>query len=287
VTAQGGRLQQVREDARSAASTPSSDSSSSAAKSSSDANDDSILGALLAGLLAVEGDNGNSDGGMVLAYTVIAPFYLPAAALGDRYRDRLYFAPHPYAGVYPGFQLLRVGFAEIDYTDGFADVPRRHWSVRLAMENGNDFTGLNRVGGQLKIEHTRRWGITSNWNWFHEKLGCGCTDETLLGDTNITFRFAQNEIASMYTGLGFRMLTDRRQTDYGFNFTYGGDWFPVRPIVVSANIDAGTLGHAGVFHARCSVGAIWRGVEVYGGYDFLRIGATNLQGPMAGVRFWF
>ena len=39
--------------------------------------------------------------------------------------------------------------------------------------------------------------------------------------------------------------------------------------------------------ARGSVSAIWHGCEIFTGYDFLRIGGTNLQGPMVGVRFWF
>jgi hypothetical protein len=36
-----------------------------------------------------------------------------------------------------------------------------------------------------------------------------------------------------------------------------------------------------------SVGAIWNGWELFAGYDFLRIGTVNLQGPMVGLRFWF
>jgi hypothetical protein len=27
--------------------------------------------------------------------------------------------------------------------------------------------------------------------------------------------------------------------------------------------------------------------ETFGGYDFLRIGTVNLQGPMVGLRLWF
>ena len=86
--------------------------------------------------------------------------------------------------------------------------------MRLSIENGNDFAGLNRLNGQFRIDHESRFGVTTNWNYFHERLSCGCTDETLIGDTNLTFRFAQNEVASLYAGLGFRMLSDRRQTEF-------------------------------------------------------------------------
>jgi hypothetical protein len=30
-----------------------------------------------------------------------------------------------------------------------------------------------------------------------------------------------------------------------------------------------------------------RGWEVFTGYDFLRIGSVNLQGPLLGLRLWF
>ena len=279
--AQDGRLQHVRDEAR-----PSSSSDSKASAGKSDDND-SVLGAFLGGILSVQDGEGNSFGGLVLTYAFIAPFYLPAKMLGDEYKFRLFFSQRPYANGYHGYQILAPEMAAMFYTTDTSDVPRREWSMRLAIENGNDFAGLNRLNGQFRIDHESRFGVTTNWNYFHERLPCGCSDETLIGDTNLTFRFAQNEVASLYAGLGFRMLSDRRQTDFGFNFTYGGDWFPIRPLVVSGVFDAGTLGSAGVIHARGSVGAIWQGWELFAGYDFLRIGCTNLQGPMAGVRWWF
>lgn len=280
--AQGGKLQSVRDDVRSPSST---DSGSSSGRPADD--NDSLLGAFLAGLFTAQDDDGNFVGGLVLVYTVIAPFYLPAAMLGDNYRQSLSFVPHPYANGYRGYQILPLELADQFYETETGSVRRKTWAVRLAIENGNDFSGLNRFAGQVKVEHASRWGFVTNWNYFYERLSCGCVDETVIGDANVTFRFAQNEIASMYTGLGFRVLTDRRQTDFGFNFTYGGDWFPMRPFVVSGVFDAGNLGNAGVIHARGSVGAIWHGCEIFTGYDFLRIGSANLQGPMAGVRFWF
>ncbi|MBI2804373.1 MAG: hypothetical protein HYX68_05235 [Planctomycetes bacterium] len=277
-----GRLQSVRDDVRSA-DVKSTDSSQHAR----DNDDDSVIGSLLGGILAAQDDNGSSLGGALVVGSVLAPFIVPMSLLGDTYRERLNFTPYPYARGYRGYQILPTELAELYYDDPAVRVRRRNYGVRSSVENGNDFLGLNRFGGQLKVEHASRWGVVANWNWFHERWNCGCTDDTLLGDLNFTFRFAQNEIASMYTGLGMRIMTDRRQTDLGFNFTYGGDWFPVRPLVVSTAFDAGTLGNAGVIHVRGSIGAVWHGIELFGGYDFLRIGHTNLHGPLAGIRFWF
>jgi hypothetical protein len=82
-------------------------------------------------------------------------------------------------------------------------------------------------------------------------------------------------------------MSDPAQTRWGFNFTYGADFFPVRPLVLSTALDVGDLGWAAVVHGRGTVGLIHRGGEVFAGYDFLRIGSVNLQGPVLGLRFWF
>jgi hypothetical protein len=271
-----GRLQSVRDDVRS-----TSDSKSSP---SSDDNDwDWNWGSSSD---SSSSDDSNGDYSFV-GLAVLSPFLAPMALLKDDHTLRLDFPAHPYANGYRGYQLLPVVHAEVYYDKDYKQVPRKDWAVRLAVENGNDFAGLNRFNGQLKVEHANRWGVATSWNYYHETLPNGRSDETVIGDVNLTYRFAQNEVASMYAGLGVRVLTDRHLTDCGFNFTYGGDWFPVRPLIVSASFDAGTLGGAGVLHGRASIGAIFRGCEFYAGYDILRIGSTNLQGPLVGVRLWF
>jgi hypothetical protein len=270
VLAQDGRLQRVRDDVNSSSSSGQSSGSSSC-------NDDSILGNLFGCLL----------NGLFSSEVLLAPFYIPAAMLDDDYHHNMPFTPYPYVGSYRGYQVLPIETAQELYDIETNDVLRKNWAGRVSIENGNDFSGLNRFNGQLRLEHLSRFGIITNWNYFREDLGNGRYDETVIGDTNLTFRFAQNEIASMYAGLGFRVLTDRQQTNFGFNFTYGGDWFPRRPWVVSTSIDVGNLGGAGVFHVRATVGAVVRGWEIFAGYDLLCIGDTNLQGPLAGLRWWF
>jgi hypothetical protein len=99
------------------------------------------------------------------------------------------------------------------------------WAVRLSLEDGNDCNGLNRVGGRLDIDTAWRFGLQTNWNWFHEDLGGGRSDETVLGDINLTYRFAQAHWLDMYAGLGGRILSDRHATRGGFNFLYGANLF--------------------------------------------------------------
>jgi hypothetical protein len=82
-------------------------------------------------------------------------------------------------------------------------------------------------------------------------------------------------------------MPDGPYTRYGFNITYGGDVFPCKPVVISSSLDLGNLGSASVIRLRGTVGLIHRHWEVFGGYDFYRIGSVDLQGPMAGLRLWF
>jgi hypothetical protein len=91
----------------------------------------------------------------------------------------------------------------------------------------------------------------------------------------------------MHAGLGARGLFDSYRTRAGVNFQYGADLFPVDPVVVSTLLELGNLNEAFVMRLRANVGVQLRHVELFGGYDWLRIGGADLHGPMAGVRVWF
>jgi hypothetical protein len=159
--------------------------------------------------------------------------------------------------------------------------------VRADLEDGNDFKGLNRAAARFAFDTTSRFGVQSNWNWYRERLPCGCTDDTLLTDTNFTVRFAQSPQGYFYTGLGFRLLADQSTARGGFNWVYGLDFFPSRSWITSTSVDLGTLGGSFLVHWRGSVGVTWHGWELFGGYDYLRVNRVELQGPMLGLRVWF
>jgi hypothetical protein len=192
----------------------------------------------------------------------------------------MYFARHPFQAGLPGYMHSN------DPADKAWRPPVYPTAIRLSVEDGNDFAGINRVGVQVLIETASRFGLQTSWNFFQEDLGTGRTDQLVLGDVNLVYRFAQNEWATMRSGIGFRVLADH-DADFGFNFTYGGDFFPLRPLVLSTLVDLGNVGSAFVVHARGTVGAILGSWEIFAGYDFFRIGSVNLQGPLLGVRFWY
>jgi hypothetical protein len=230
---------------------------------------------------------GDGGEGTLWALALTTPFTVPAFLLGDDWTRRHYLPNYPYPDKYGAYLLLSPEDAKAIFETDSEGVCRRDFAGRLALEGGTDFSGIHRGGGQLRLDSAYRLGLTSSWNYFSERLSCGGHDELLIGDANFVVRFAQNEIAHLYSGIGARILCDHGHTDGGFNFTYGMDWFPVRPLVVSTCFDAGTLGHAGVVHGRATLGAVYRRWEIYGGYDFLRIDRVNLQGPLVGVRLWF
>ena len=88
-------------------------------------------------------------------------------------------------------------------------------------------------------------------------------------------------------GLGINWLNDPSQTDLGFNFAYGIDLFPVKPLIISTVMDAGTLGHAGLFRFRTTAGVAYKRMEYYTGYEYTDIGRTHWNGLIGGVRLWF
>jgi hypothetical protein len=64
-------------------------------------------------------------------------------------------------------------------------------------------------------------------------------------------------------------------------------FFPRKPWVVSAAIDWGTLGHAGLFRFQTTAGLIFDRFESYIGYEYLDIGATQANFLLGGLRVWF
>jgi hypothetical protein len=204
--------------------------------------------------------------------TVAAPFVVPQQ-LFETITLEPSFPAHPYADV--------AGYLSP------ADRPGKAWGLRVAVEDGNDFSGLNRLGVRAWLDTGSRWGVTTNWDHYVERLDCGCIDEFTLGDLMLTYRFVQSERVQMHAGVGGRGLFDRYRTRGGFNVLYSADVFPAKPLVLSAQAELGHLNDAFTTRLRGSVGVQLRHAELFVGYDWLRIGGVDLHGPMAGLRLWF
>lgn len=206
-----------------------------------------------------------------------APFWGPATLVGDDYDSAGFYPRYPYQRPHEGYLMIE------------PDLPRRprEWAGRGYVEYGGDFGDVTTWNGGLLLETTSRFGIDASAHYYSEQVSIGNTDNVSVGDANLVFRFAQSPNLQVRTGVGFNWLDDSLGSDFGFNFTYGGDWFPIRPFIVSSELDWGEIGHASLFHARITTGVQWHRAEVYAGYDYLDVGNAQLDTWVAGLRFWF
>jgi hypothetical protein len=162
----------------------------------------------------------------------------------------------------------------------------RTWAGRLSFDTGGNFDDLYSLNGRLQLEHQNRWGLDASWSHLREHAA-GDWDGMTLGDANVVFRFAQGDAAQFYTGIGLNWLTDGGDFDAGFNFTYGADWFPTDPLVVSSSIDVGNLGGATLFRSRTTIGAMIDRFEIYSGFDYLNVEGVDIPTGIAGLRLWY
>jgi hypothetical protein len=231
-------------------------------------------------------DEGDSFFGAVLGGLLGA---VVARSIQDKEERPTAFLPYPYAHDYPGYlwrtppdsagpEVPRAPPAELNVGGGAG----RAW-----LDNGNDFDGLNRLGGQLFLDTSCGLGLRLDGNWLHERLTCGCRDDSFLGSALLTYRLCEHKRFQFHLGLGCVVLSDRAVTKAGVDFSAGFDLFPVRPVVLSGLVDVGGLGSATYTRARFTVGYLLKRWEVFAGYDYQATGDVELRGPLAGVRLWF
>ena len=213
-----------------------------------------------------------------LALTVItSPLTVPAALIGDDYDHVTPFPDYPYADGLPGSLLINGEFKGKKQTlTGNLQT--------FAIPGSSD---LDRFGGRLLLENSDRIGIDTETDYWLQTHRHGGPDHAWNGDFNVVYRFAESEHMQWRAGIGFNWLADQIQPEFGVNFTYGFDWFPVRPWTISSVIDCGTLGGSTLFHNRSSVGVMLGPAELFAGYDYFQLGTANFHGPVAGVGYRF
>lgn len=144
-----------------------------------------------------------------------------------------------------------------------------------------------------------RFGIDTDLSMFGKQKTQGIT---YAGSSNVTFSLIMRPRIIWRLGGGVAYLANggvlginqpHNGAEVGGNLTSSVDVFPFKPLVLSGQVDYGRVGHGSdqainMIHTRATLGLMLpHGVEVYGGYDFRRIGQLNLQGPTVGVRVWF
>jgi hypothetical protein len=258
---QGGTLETVRDDVRADAPPHESAAPDENHRSISSGNPD-------------DPTCPNDDGWGDLCLGVLTfPYWAPHLALENSDWVSGRFLSYPYENDAPGWMSM-----EMDPIGG------KHWAVQFGTEMFETFEPTRGITSHLLIDTQSRFGLDTSTTWFEERLPGRRFDHMLLGDCNLTFRFAQSPQVQFRTGLGFNWLDDAQGTDFGFNFTYSVDVFPCKPWAMSASLDWGTLGRAELFRFRTTAGAMFHGIEAYIGFEYLDIDRTQLPGLLAGVQ---
>lgn len=215
--------------------------------------------------------------GVVAGVTFAAPVWVPYSALDEGKNGPMSFSEYPYENGYPGF--LSDGFDERSSNQSF--------SLRAGVEYGLNFDDVNTVGGRLAIDFpSYRLTFDSSWTSYFARDGNGGTDDFTVGDVNLVVRFVESSRSIWRTGVGVIWLADSGG-DAGFNFTYGIDYFPVRPVVWSSELDWGSLASDPLVRLRSTLGLQLRDFEVYTGVEYLDIREEEFTTMLFGLRYWW
>lgn len=214
--------------------------------------------------------------GSVFLLAITSPWWGPNAVLESGHYNTARFPEHPYDNV-PGSLVIM--------TEPKDDV--RSWLAEFRTEFATDFDGLDRIGGKLLLDTSSRFGLDVEWNVWEEDMANGFNDSLWTGETNLVYRFAQNEHVQFRSGLGVAWMHDSFDTNFGFNSTYAVDVYPHYPWALRAEFDLGKLGRETRTHFRATAGVVFSSLEFYTGYDIFKVGSTELQGMVFGLQVWY
>jgi hypothetical protein len=187
-----------------------------------------------------------------------------------------FFAHYPYADGLGGYMF-----------DEHLDVRPENRGQSIWFEYGNDFDQIQRYSMKFLLEDRSGWNFDGEWSFFNEETGGGNSDQLHVGDINVLFPLIQSESLTAYWGGGMNWLAAGGQEEYDWNSTFKFNAFPGQPWIVSGEVDYGELGSVHQVHTALSTGVNWKHGEVFIGYDYRKIGSTELHGPMLGGRLWW
>lgn len=227
--------------------------------------------------------------GVIGVAVATSPFWGPHELFDAGFDHRGWFPPHPHmADDRPYMVIGNCTDIPLESEDYSHPLHIKPWSLRLAVDVGDDFDAMSRFGGHLFLDTSiHRLGFLANVNYYREELSLGREDEAVMTDFNLTWRVTQSPSVLMHLGVGMRTWTYDSETDAGINGLYRADWFPVSQVHLSTLFEAGALRKQLVLHGQIQAGFMFSHGEFFVGYDLLRIKNVNLQGPSAGIRLWF
>lgn len=277
--AHAGKLGAVRSEVRNGSGgggRSSSGSSYSGGSSSDDGDSGSAAGDIALGILGAifEGIGSSSKRNRRRAYNGPPTPPPPPTTYGRFHR-------YPYHGGHEG-HVLR--------TEDKADPRGRLHSGRLSVEGAYMGDDVWRSSFDLDVS-LWRVSLLSDMGFYLEQP---LEDALYLGGTYVGFTAVMQPRVVWRLGLGANYMVDGRTPGEGHREYAAGvggttrlDVFPIKPLVISARGDFGTLYKARTWTGRVTAGVLIRGFEVYGGYEVRTVGRVPMYGPVIGLRAWF
>ena len=166
----------------------------------------------------------------------------------------------------------------------------------------SSFGGSAHVEGAYLYDQLYRSGFGIDLNYWRLGIGSDLSfflegpfkDALYLGSSNAKFALVMQKVVRLRIGGGAQYMIDgrvpgegRREYAAGGNFTTDVDVFPFWPMVISGRFDYGRLYKAPSMLGRGTAGLIFNRFELYGGYEWRKIGKVALHGPTLGLRAWF
>jgi hypothetical protein len=213
---------------------------------------------------------------MVAAWVLSLPVTVPQAIFGDVDTSGG-FIKYPFARAHSGSMMMNPQPGD--------KVESSHLRIRL--DYADNFLSQQKISSYFIFESRNRLGVDASFDYLRESVAVGQHEQLWIGDVNVVWRFAQMENAQMRVGLGMNWQRTSAGAEQGINFTYGGDFYLSEPQVISADLDWGRLGSAGLFRIRTTYGRQIGRAKVYVGYEYLSIGDFKKNFLITGVSFDF
>ena len=197
---------------------------------------------------------------------------------------------HLYADADPVISF--VGYPYASGQEGIAaweDAPlsAQTYQVQTAFWYGTDLDTIGSWNTRFRFDNNGPLGFELHWAHLTEKRNGLPLDRLNLADLNFTWRLFEKESILLRAGGGMNLLMDRVGTEVDYNLTLSADFFPARPWVLSCELDHGEVGATHQTHLLATLGLNYRHAEAFSGYEFRRVGRTDIGGPLLGVRFWW
>ena len=271
--------------------TTRSSSSSSNSRSSDDDDDDSsgsFVGAILRAIFSGDHDGESSSG-----------------APSPYVRRDTEFHSYPYADRQPGIAVItRHHYSatnELMYStvspEGTEGGSEKNYSGAWQADYHYDWDNVHITTVRARLISAAVVGLDLKWSGLFEPVGNDEIDTAHMAELGLTFNRAISPRFVGRFGIGGHLMAfpgEDASVAFGGTGLLGFDFFPVRPLVFSAEMQIGYLDHALYFRGDGTVGVMVAGpLEVNAGYrvqSFTNGNSDNgvrYHGFTAGLRLWF